>query len=97
MVAESMDIILKLWSTDPPLEYNGKYWNISLHKNVEETIGMGVIHKPFQKPHPPIIVGGAFPHGAKRAIAYGDGWIPHAKRPAYDSVIDKNEKELILF
>jgi probable F420-dependent oxidoreductase len=32
--------------------------------------------KPVQKPHPPIIVGGGFPHGAKRAIAYGDGWMP---------------------
>ena len=32
--------------------------------------------KPVQKPHPPIVVGGAFPHAAKRAIAYGDGWIP---------------------
>jgi probable F420-dependent oxidoreductase len=32
--------------------------------------------KPVQKPHPPIIVGGAFPHAARRAVAYGDGWIP---------------------
>jgi probable F420-dependent oxidoreductase len=32
--------------------------------------------KPVQKPHPPIIIGGAFPHAAKRAVAYGDGWIP---------------------
>jgi probable F420-dependent oxidoreductase len=32
--------------------------------------------KPVQKPHPPIIVGGGFPHAAKRAIAYGNGWIP---------------------
>jgi len=32
--------------------------------------------KPVQKPHPPVIVGGAFPHGAKRALAYGDGWMP---------------------
>jgi len=32
--------------------------------------------KPVQKPHPPIVVGGAFPHAAKRAVAYGDGWIP---------------------
>jgi probable F420-dependent oxidoreductase len=29
--------------------------------------------KPQQKPHPPVIVGGAFPYGARRAIAYGDG------------------------
>src|SRR6476659_5775491 len=32
--------------------------------------------KPVQKPHPPIVIGGGFPHAAKRAIAYGDGWIP---------------------
>ena len=32
--------------------------------------------KPVQKPHPPIIIGGGFPHAAKRAIAYGDGWVP---------------------
>jgi probable F420-dependent oxidoreductase len=36
--------------------------------------------KPVQKPHPPIIVGGAFPHAARRAVAYGDGWIPLAGR-----------------
>jgi probable F420-dependent oxidoreductase len=32
--------------------------------------------KPVQKPHPPIIVGGGLPHGARRAVAYGDGWMP---------------------
>jgi alkanesulfonate monooxygenase SsuD/methylene tetrahydromethanopterin reductase-like flavin-dependent oxidoreductase (luciferase family) len=32
-----------------------------------------------QKPHPPIHVGGAFPYGARRAIRYGDGWIPTAQ------------------
>ena len=35
--------------------------------------------KPVQKPHPPIHVGGALPHGARRAIRYGDGWIPTAR------------------
>lgn len=32
---------------------------------------------------PPVYVGGAFPYGARRALRYGDGWLPHAKRPAY--------------
>ena len=36
--------------------------------------------KPVQKPHPPILVGGAFPYAARRAVAYGDGWIPLAGR-----------------
>ena len=45
--------------------------------------------KPVQKPHPPIIVGGAFPYGARRAIAYGDGWLPHASRPSYGDITAK--------
>ena len=44
--------------------------------------------KPAQKPHPPIIVGGAFPYAARRAIAYGDGWIPHAARQGYSDVTE---------
>jgi hypothetical protein len=30
-----------------------------------------------------VIVGGAFPYGARRAVAYGDGWVPRPRRPAY--------------
>src|SRR5262249_48724864 len=32
--------------------------------------------KPAQKPHPAIIVGGAFRYSARRALRYGDGIIP---------------------
>jgi len=32
--------------------------------------------KPVQQPHPPIHVGGGFPGAARRAVRYGDGWIP---------------------
>jgi len=39
--------------------------------------------KPVQKPHPPVLVGGGVPHGARRALACGDAWVPHARRPAY--------------
>jgi len=34
--------------------------------------------KPVQKPYPPVIVGGAFPWAARRAVRYGDGWYPNA-------------------
>jgi probable F420-dependent oxidoreductase len=34
--------------------------------------------KPVQKPYPPILLGGAFPYAARRAIRYGDGWYPNA-------------------
>ena len=32
--------------------------------------------KPVQKPHPPVIVGGAFRLAARRALRYGDGIVP---------------------
>jgi alkanesulfonate monooxygenase SsuD/methylene tetrahydromethanopterin reductase-like flavin-dependent oxidoreductase (luciferase family) len=35
--------------------------------------------EPVQKPHPPILVGGAFPR-PRRAVGYGDGWAPIAGR-----------------
>src|SRR6266704_3989492 len=44
--------------------------------------------KPVQKPHPPIIVGGMFPHAARRALRYANGWIPHSRRPQYEDVTD---------
>ena len=35
-----------------------------------------VYPKPFQKPHPPVWVGGWMKLAAKRAGKYGEGWIP---------------------
>jgi probable F420-dependent oxidoreductase len=32
--------------------------------------------KPAQKPHPPILFGGATPQGRQRVVTYCDGWIP---------------------
>jgi len=42
--------------------------------------------KPLQKPHPPVIVGGAAPWALKRAVRYGDGWIPIGVR---DQVVER--------
>ena len=40
--------------------------------------------KPVQDPHPPIHVGGGFPGGMKRAVRYGNGWIPIGGRDDAD-------------
>ena len=44
--------------------------------------------KPVQKPHPPVLVGGSFPGSARRALAFGDGWMPQAARPGYADVTE---------
>jgi probable F420-dependent oxidoreductase len=32
--------------------------------------------KPVQRPHPPILIGGAGPNTHRRVLDYGDGWMP---------------------
>lgn len=56
MVDEAVDIILYLWSSDPPYEYQGKFWQISLKKYVDQETGIGFIPKPLQRPLPPIAI-----------------------------------------
>ena len=54
MVAESIDMILKLWSEQPPQEIKGNFWNYRLKDTVIPEMGTGVVPRPLQLPHPPI-------------------------------------------
>lgn len=45
--------------------------------------------KPVQKPHPPIHIGGAWPYALRRAIDYGDGWMPiYGRGPSLDKMAE---------
>jgi probable F420-dependent oxidoreductase len=65
---EQIEAMKEIWTKDKP-EYHGK---------IVDFPPMQTWPKPVQKPHPPIIVGGAFRLAARRAIRYGDGLIPAA-------------------
>ena len=56
MAWEAVDAILKLWTSDPPNEHEGRHWQFQLKDNVDEETLIGFIHKPYQKPHPPISI-----------------------------------------
>ena len=66
LMAERIAAMKCIWTENKP-EFSGEFVNFP---------PMMAWPKPAQKPYPPILVGGGFPHGAKRAIAYGDGWMP---------------------
>jgi probable F420-dependent oxidoreductase len=66
LARERVEAMKAIWTEEEP-EYHGEFVNFGKMKQWP---------KPFQKPHPPIIVGGAFPYAARRAVRYGDGWIP---------------------
>jgi alkanesulfonate monooxygenase SsuD/methylene tetrahydromethanopterin reductase-like flavin-dependent oxidoreductase (luciferase family) len=78
MVDESLDMILKLWSTEPPYEISGKFWNISLKKTVDSETGIGYIQKPFQQPHPPISMPGMSRGSPTMKLCGARGYSPFA-------------------
>jgi probable F420-dependent oxidoreductase len=75
---ERVEAMKAIW-TQSKAEYHGEFVNFD---------PMMTWPKPVQKPHPPVIVGGAFPYSARRAIRYGDGWIPQASRGSYSEIAD---------
>ncbi len=42
--------------------------------------GQSFLFKP-RPPKPPLLIGGRAPHALARAVSYGDGWLPMARRP----------------
>ncbi len=66
LVRERVEAMKEIWTQTKP-EYHGEFVNFD---------PMMTWPKPIQKPHPPILIGGAFPYSARRAIRYGDGWMP---------------------
>ena len=76
MFVECIDQVLAIWAGQPPYGINGKYWNISTGRTMIREIGQGIIAKPFQKPHPPIVVTAVEPFSAGVAAAAARGWSP---------------------
>ena len=78
-VAESIDMILKIWQSDAPLELLGKFWNVRLSKNLDPEMGLCGLHKPLQRPHPPIAVPSVSRQsaGIERAAARGFSLMSH--------------------
>jgi alkanesulfonate monooxygenase SsuD/methylene tetrahydromethanopterin reductase-like flavin-dependent oxidoreductase (luciferase family) len=78
MVDEAIDMVLKLWSSEPPYDIAGKFWTIRLAKNVDTETGIGYIPKPLQQPHPPIAVPGMSRNSPSMRFAGRRGLQPFA-------------------
>jgi probable F420-dependent oxidoreductase len=66
LARERVEAMKAIWTQDAA-EYHGEFVDFG---------PMAAWPKPVQKPHPAILVGGAFPYSARRAVRYGDGWMP---------------------
>jgi alkanesulfonate monooxygenase SsuD/methylene tetrahydromethanopterin reductase-like flavin-dependent oxidoreductase (luciferase family) len=76
MFLEGIDIVLKLWAENAPYDIDGKFWKISTARTLVTEIGQGIIAKPLQRPHPPIVVTAVAPFSKGVAAAAARGWDP---------------------
>ncbi len=78
---EAIEVMKELWTKDEA-EYHGRYFDFPLVKSYP---------KPFQKPHPPVILGGMAKNVLRRVIAHADGWLPNRVTPAE---VEESRKKL---
>ena len=76
MFLEAIDMVLALWSADPPYDLTGKFWQITTRRTAMEEIGQGIVARPLQRPHPPIIVTAVAPFSKGVTAAAARGWEP---------------------
>jgi probable F420-dependent oxidoreductase len=67
VMRERIEAMKAIWSEDEA-EYHGRYVDFA---------PIWSWPKPFQKPHPPILVGGNGPKVLDRVLAFGDEWMPN--------------------
>jgi len=89
-LAESLEVITKLWSATPTASFKGKYYSLA---------DAPFMPKPVQQPHPPILIGGI---GEKRVLPlvaqYAQMWnipsLPADQIPAKGKVLEAACKKI---
>jgi probable F420-dependent oxidoreductase len=77
VMRERVEAMKEIWTRDDA-SYHGEFVDFE---------GVQSWPKPAQRPHPPVLVGGAGPTVLDRVLAYGDAWIPN-----YGEVTDLRER-----
>ena len=88
MMVEAVEMIHKIWASDPPYHIHGKHWDITIDAQCQLHLGIGPMLKPYQKPHPPLAVSAMSPASSTARLAGERGWglisanfmpVPHAR------------------
>ncbi len=74
MFDEAIAHVLDLWSGEPPYELKGAFWDITILETLWPELGLGIVPKPLQQPHPPILFGSGDARSKRLAIFGERGW-----------------------
>jgi alkanesulfonate monooxygenase SsuD/methylene tetrahydromethanopterin reductase-like flavin-dependent oxidoreductase (luciferase family) len=94
LLFRSLEIILKLWTEDPPYDMPGQFWPIRV-RNPDPALGLGGPLKPFQKPHPPIALPGMGMQSRLLYAAGQRGYIPMSSNLVHPRVLKANFDQVI--
>jgi len=75
LLFRSLEIILKLWTEDPPYDLPGQFWPVRV-TTTEPDLGLMGPLKTYQKPYPPIALPGTSHQSRLLHAAGARGWIP---------------------
>lgn len=73
---EAFDQIMAVWHGKTPYNQSGDFWSFTTEKTYLPAIGQGIAPKPFQLPHPPIVVTALAPASPGITAAAERGWMP---------------------
>lgn len=76
MFVESINMVLDIWANDPPYNLVGKHWSVTTQRTMLPEIGQGIIAKPYQQPHPPIVGTAVAPFSKGVTEMAKRGWMP---------------------
>lgn len=69
MMLDSLNTILDIWSSNPPYDIKGKYWNVKVKDTYWPDLCVGPLPKPYQLPHPPLATSISSPYSKSMRIA----------------------------
>ena len=73
---ESIEHMIALWTQEPPYRLSGRKWRLTTERTWMPELGQGAMLRPFQRPHPPIVVTAILPDSKGIAAAAERGWTP---------------------
>ena len=76
MVFESIDMVTRIWTTEPPFVLEGEFWTVSLKEKLMPDYGVGNPPLPNQRPYPPIAMTMVAPGSYSARVAGRKDWIP---------------------
>jgi alkanesulfonate monooxygenase SsuD/methylene tetrahydromethanopterin reductase-like flavin-dependent oxidoreductase (luciferase family) len=71
---DCLDVIQRIWASDPPYDIRSKYWHIRIDESYDPDLGIGIMPKPMQEGGPPVVTTAMAPFSGMAGLAGENGW-----------------------